>query len=219
MLSVLEYKSSVAYYDETWKVMDDVLYRLCRDNPDHARRSSVCAKLWIIGRTYATGIERKVATSGTQGSSMSQVTEHFLAHANEIDSWFRELRNTDEPLNAEKLSLIVTIHGRMVRLLCPITHRYQSTRSFVSKYMHFHNPAVPIYDSVAVTALTGLLRWNKTLSVFEMPTDADQEYGWYTMRFFGLYQKARAIGLIPTVRHLDHYLLSLADSSYTNVAD
>lgn len=214
--SAADYQNSVAYYEATWRVMDDTLYRLCRENPDHSRRSSVCAKLWVIGRTYATGIERKVATTGSQGSSMSQVTQHFLSHSAEIDGLFDELRDVTEPLDPEKLKAIVSIHGRLVSLLCPITRKNQSTRSFVAKYMHFHNSAVPIYDSVAVAALRGLLRWNDALAVFEMPTDADKEYGWYAMRFFGLYEQVRTVGLGPTVRHVDHYLLSLAESSYTN---
>src|SRR4051812_35154771 len=140
--------------------MEKTLSRLGRENPDHARRSSVCAKLWIIGRTYATGIERKVATTGSQGSSMSQVTDLFLSHAPEIDGLFDELREITEPLDLVRLKAIVSIHGRLVSLLCPITRKNQSTRSFVSKYMHFHNPAVPIYDSVATAALRGLIRWH-----------------------------------------------------------
>jgi hypothetical protein len=217
--SVVDYQNSVAYYEATWKVMDDALYRLCRENPDHARRSSVCAKLWIIGRTYATGIERKIATTGSQGSSMSQVTEHFLSHASEIDTQFDELRTLIEPLNPEKLKSIVAIHGRLVTLLCPITRKNQSTRSFVSKYLHFHNPAVPIYDSVATGALRGLLRWHNSLAVFDMPPDADEEYGWYVMRFYGLYKQVQATGIRPTVRHVDHFLLSLAESSYTGTTE
>jgi hypothetical protein len=215
----VNYRQSIAYYEETWKVMDNALYRLCRENPNHARRSSVCAKLWIIGRTYATGIERKVATAGTQGSSMSQVTEHFLVHADEIDDLFSELRPIIEPLDPSKLKTIVHLHGRLVKLLCPITRKAQSTRSFVSKYMHFHNPAAPIYDSVATAALRSLLRWHKGLAVFQMPSDADEAFGRYVMRFYGLYEQLRCAGLRPTVHHVDHYLLSLAESSYTGTVE
>src|SRR5688500_19734877 len=96
--AITAYKDACTYYDNTWKVMDEALYRLCRENPDHARRSSVCAKLWIIGRTYATGIERKVATTGSQGSSMWQVAKHFLSHAEKIDGLFAELRGVAEQL-------------------------------------------------------------------------------------------------------------------------
>ena len=102
---------------------------------------------------------------------------------------------------------------------CPITRKNQSTRSFVSKYMHFHNPAVPIYDSVATAALRRVVRWHDGLAVFDLPPDADEEFGWYVMRFFGLYEQVRSAGLRPRVRHVDHYLLSMADSSYTGTPE
>ena len=41
-----------------------------------------------------------------------------------------------------------------------LTTSFQITsprRSFVSKYLHFHRPAIPIYDSVASKALSGLM--------------------------------------------------------------
>jgi hypothetical protein len=78
---------------------------------------------------------------------------------------------------------------------------------------------VPIYDSVATAALRGLLRWHNDLAVFDMPPDADEEYGWYVMRFYGLYKQVQAAGIRPTVRHVDHFLLSLAESSYTGTVE
>jgi hypothetical protein len=212
-VSAATYNELVALSEQTWKVTDQTLYRLCRENPGHADRSAVCAKLWIIGRTFATGIERKVKTDGTQGSSMSQVADHFCKHSTEIDSWFAELAGIAEPLDATKCKSIVSIHGRMVGLLCPITRRNQSTRSFVSKYMHFHNPAVPIFDSLAFGVLRGLARWNHSMALFEMPTEKDESYGWYVMRFLALYKQLEAAGLMPSVRHLDYYLLSLVSNS------
>jgi hypothetical protein len=80
-INAAAYRRHVAYSEKTWNVTDQTLYRLCRENPDHNRRSSVCAKLWIIGRTFVTGIERKVATKRTQGSSMSQVADLFVRRA------------------------------------------------------------------------------------------------------------------------------------------
>jgi hypothetical protein len=213
--SAEKYHQSVTYYSETWQVMDNSLYRLCRDNPGHSSMSAACAKLWIIGRTYATGIERAIATTGKQGSSMTQVAEFFLKHSGSIESWFEELRPLVEPLDSEKLCKIVSIHGRLVHLLRPITRRNQSTRSFVSKYMHFHNPTVPIYDSVASAALRRLMRWNNSFSVFSVSPDADDEFAYYLMRFFALYEKIRTTRLPVSVRYVDHYLLSLAESSYT----
>jgi hypothetical protein len=79
--------------------------------------------------------------------------------------------------------------------------------------MHFHNPAVPIFDSLASGALCSLVRWSNDMAVFGMPRSADEWYGWYVMRFLSLYEKLTAAGLKPTVRRIDYYLLSLAGSS------
>lgn len=214
-----DYKESVAYYEKSWRVMDETLLRLCREHPDHTSAASVFAKLWIIGRSYATGIERKIATDGTQGSSMSQLATHFLGSGKELDRLFDELRTVAEPLAPAKLRTIVSVHGRLVALLRPITRRGQSPRSFVSKYIHFHNPAVPIYDSVAVAALSGVVRWNNELMVFDMPGDADEAYGWYVMRFFQLYKKIESEHLPLTVKYLDNYLLGLGGSSEQGIQE
>ncbi len=207
------YRRAVEYYEKQWRTMDDVLYRLCRDHPQHNSRSSVSAKLWIIGRTYASGIERKVLSKKTQGSSMSQIANHLVHQALKIDALLSSLHGLSEPLDSGKLGTIVEIHGRLVDALRPITRKRQSTRSFVSKYLHFHNPVVPIYDSVAKQALRGLVPWKCRLAI-PPSGDADSEYAGFVARFFALYEAARLAGLPANVRHLDHLLLTMVDSSY-----
>ena len=211
------YQMAAAHYEETWRVMDNTLYGLCREHPTHTERSSVCAKLWLIGRTYATGIERKVKTTGSQGSSMAQITDHFIAHAGEIDSLLGELQECAGALSPPSLLKIAVVHGALGSLLCPITRGGQSTRSFASKYLHFHNPTVPIYDSVAFSMLRREVRWNKALE-FAAPGGADLEYARFLARFYKLYCDIRQSGQEPTVRHVDHYLLTLAKSAYSGAA-
>ncbi|MEW5826372.1 MAG: hypothetical protein AB1778_06020, partial [Candidatus Bipolaricaulota bacterium] len=67
ILSVDDYRRAVADYEHSWRATDEALYDLCRRHPDHADQAGVNAKLWIIGRTYATGIERKIPANGKQG--------------------------------------------------------------------------------------------------------------------------------------------------------
>src|SRR6516225_8308780 len=69
MFSASEYRKSLADYRAKWCAIDETLYDLCRRYPDHSDLRGINAKLWIIGRTYATGIERKIFTQGSQGSS------------------------------------------------------------------------------------------------------------------------------------------------------
>lgn len=200
-------------YEDHSSAIDEALYRLCRQHPDHRSSNSVNAKLWIIGRTYATGIERMIPTKGTQGSSLSQLADHMLGHGHELDAIFGRLAEIVEPLTPDKLAVILAEHGSLVNLLKPVLRRKQSPRSFASKYMHFHCPAVPILDSVASVAIQPFVRWNRRLAVFDPPPEADPEYTRFVMRFWRLYEQACRDRPSVGVKLLDHYLLCAEDGS------
>jgi hypothetical protein len=206
-----DYGRSQDEYAAEWGVLDETLYELCRKNPCHVPSDAVFAKVFIIGRTYSTGIERQVKSKGSQGSSISQVAERFVTNGKELDDSLRRLSTISEPLGPEKLQTIVETHGRILRLLQPITRKGQSPRSFVSKYIHFNNPAVPIYDSYAESGVRSLVRWSEKLEVFKITPDADKEYAWYVMRFLVLYRYVESKQLPLKTKLLDHYLVWLTD--------
>lgn len=206
-LSSEHYRCAVTNYNRTWQPTDEVLYGLCRRYPGHGDEAGVNAKLWIIGRTYATGIERKVPANGKQGGSMSQLAAHLLKHAREMDAIFTRLGDVAEPLDPDKLRTIIGLHGRFIALIRPVLRANNSPRSFASKYMHFHCPAVPIIDTYADWACRKMVRWDRSFCLFDLPAGADEYYAWYVLRFWQLYQRAQASGLKPTVKHLDYYLL------------
>jgi len=152
--SVRDYKKACRDYRLNWKARDDALRGLCRKFPDHQRRDGVNAKLWIISRSYATGIERRIKSAGTQGSSMETLADHFWRRRTSVDNIIKSLRGVREPLTPSKLEQIANAHGKLLRVVRKVLRRKrQSPRSFVSKYLHFHNPAVPIFDSVVVKGL------------------------------------------------------------------
>lgn len=202
------YRSALADYDRSWRATDEALYELCRRHPNHGDAGAVNAKLWIIGRTYATGIERKIPSNGKQGGSMSQLAEHLLKHARQADDIFGRLSGLAGPLDPDKLRTILDLHGRFITLVQPVLRQNQSPRSFASKYMHFHCPSVPIIDTFAEAACRKMVPWKKSFCLFDLPANADETYAWYVLRFWQLYQQARASGLEPSVKHLDYYLLS-----------
>src|SRR5580692_7458528 len=65
-------QATMADYKENWQLTDEVLLRLCRDHPNHDTQASVNAKVIIVGRSYATGIERKVTSTGGPGGGIAQ---------------------------------------------------------------------------------------------------------------------------------------------------
>jgi hypothetical protein len=203
-----QYLSANIRYDAEWSLIDETLYRLCRENPNHSSRPSVFAKVFIIGRSYQTGVGSLVVTRGVQGSPISQVAECLLKHGKTLDKWIGALSGDIGPAD---LRAIVDVHGRILNLLKPITRKWKSPRSFVSKYLHFHNPAVPAYDSYAESSLNGLVPWDETLNVFDAPRAADHEYDRYVKRVLRLFSVLEKKELIVSVKHLNHYLLWIAD--------
>lgn len=203
-----DYEKSVTNYKNQWRTLDGVLYTLCRDYPRHDKMDGINAKLCIIGRTYSTGIERKIQSNDTQGSSMLQLADYFFKHRTEIDAIIGDTSALVEPLTKDGIVAILIAHEKLVRLLTGITQNNYRPRSFVSKYLHFHNPVFPIYDRVASRRIRQIVPLQSVRAIdFEVDDRSDSKYNDYVRRFFGLYQHSRARGLPITVRSLDFYLL------------
>jgi hypothetical protein len=203
-----QYEQSVADYAQRWQKLDEYLYRLCRENPTHSCYGFMNAKIFMIGLTYETGIKRGVPTKKTQSSSISQVTDLFLKHQKELDLLFTRLYQISEPLTASNLPEILEIHGRMVEILRVLTRNGRSSRSFVSKYMHFHNAVVPPYDSFAAAVISSLVpKSSIDVEGTAIPKKGDKVYADYARRFLMLYESLKQMNLTVTVRSLDYYLV------------
>ena len=209
-ISLDEYNRALHDYNLEWRQTDDVLYALCRKYPRHTDRGGVAAKCWIIGRTYATGIERQITSDGQQGDSMSKLVSSLVAHASQVDVLVDRLRPLREPLTSDALATIIDVHGQFVHLLREIVRSDETPRSFAAKYLHFHCPLVPIYDSVVAGIIPRLVRWRDSLMVFPKPDNADEEYASFCYRFWNLYEQARRdLGDRVCVRLLDYHMLVL----------
>jgi hypothetical protein len=203
------FRALVRDFKEESELLYRTLRQLCTEYPGHGEMKEVYAKVWLIGRGYATQIERKVKSENTPGSALSKVAKHILASGVEIDSLLRQLPDREERLTREVVQSILRVHGQFSNLLKSITSGHNA-RSFVSKYLHFHRPVVPIYDSVANASLTKLVRWHKDIDIQRVHPDEDDQYRWFVSRLLQLNERARAAGLDPTVRDLDWFLVGLA---------
>lgn len=209
-ISWQEYEKACRDYQENWILQNKTLYDLCKKHSHHGDIQTVNAKLWLIGRTYATGIERMIPSKGGQGSSLTQLAEHIYKNRKTMDSIFKRLTPINEPLSLEKLKVIVKEHGRFVKVLSNKLSKKRSARSFASKYLHFHCPAVPLYDSLANKELRKMVRWDDRYETFEMPAGSDEEYYYFVARFWQLYQQLRGARKSASVRFVDCYLLWMA---------
>jgi hypothetical protein len=96
-----------------------------------------------------------------------------------------------EPLTSADFRDIVVTHAALLALLRGITRPDETPRSFAAKYLHFHNPVVPIYDEYARTSLTKLVPWQSGAVPFQQPAGADRDYWEFCVRFARLYDARR----------------------------
>jgi len=194
----------VRAFDDDWGAVDEILYRVCREHPDHTSRRSIMAKLILIGRTYAAGIERLV-TPPKGKQAVELIGDCLERHGVEVDAIITGLDGVAEPLTSTAMRLVVRQHGRLTSLLANDITAGKSPRSFVSKYLHFHMPVVPIYDSYCDSLLTRLVPWDAD-AAFDPPEAVDGAYYHFCVRFLRLCEACRGAGIDATVKDLDAFL-------------
>jgi len=205
---------TTAQFDRDWGGVDDVLRELCRRHPEHTDRRSVTAKVALIGRAYSAGLERRVTPPEGQ-QAIVVIADYFERHGAKVDEILAPLHPIDEPLSLQGMAIIVGVHGRLTQFLVGVTTDGKSPRSFASKYLHFHNPAVPIYDSYALADAIRSVRWDATEIPFACPPDGDDVadgYYQFCVRFWRLLEACRNDGREVSVKSLDTYLWSVPTS-------
>lgn len=195
---------AIKNYEASWKPVDKELYDLCRRRPGHDDFADVYTKVAVIGRVYEAGVAR--AWRG-EGDPESEVTRVLIEHADLIQNGLAGLGNRSFDRHAA--GWIVELHGHLARVISLGTEGVLLA-SFVSKYLHFHSPVVPIYDSNAQAAvgqfvdraLVGPIRD----ALATLPERA-RAYRNFVAAFVVLYERAYAeTPLKPTVKELDHLL-------------
>lgn len=143
---------------------NEVLYRMCAEQPGHNDLDVVEGKMWLIGRAYAATIERRAG----DGFSLRRGLAGNKDALAEIDDWLQGIRGITE-VNHENVGKVIAVHKKFVDLISGIIIKGNPNpkavdpakvimkRSFASKYLHFHAPnAFFIYDSLV---LRGLKDW------------------------------------------------------------
>jgi len=198
-------------FDRDWGGVGEVLYGICCQHFGHSVRREVTAKIALIDRAYSAGLERRV-TPPIGKQAITVIADFVLAHAARIDDIIARLTRLQEPLSSEAMAQIVVAHGRLTALLQRVATDGKAPRSFAAKYLHFHCPIVPIYDSYAAARLTGLVRWDARKVPFERPAEGDADYWDFCVRFLCLYEACLSAGTIVSVKGLDTYLWAVPGS-------
>ena len=197
--------SAAAAFDRDWGGVDEVLYGICREHPVHASRREVTAKIALVDRAYSAGLERRV-TPPPGKQAFTGITDCVLSHAAEIDGIIARVTTLREPLVPADMTEIVRGHGELTALLQKVATDGKARRYFAAKYLHFHSPVVPIYDSYAAAGLVRLVPWKMVEEPFAQPDGADTEYWSFCVRLLWLYEACRQAVPSVSVKNLDAYL-------------
>jgi hypothetical protein len=197
------YEAAAAAYADSWERIDEWLYSLCTAS-GHVERADVQAKITIVGRTYSAGLERHVVLHNGQDDRLVVAAAHLAEHGDAIDECLALLGPATGELTPARLADIVQVHGWFTSLVAEVCRT--SPRSFASKYLHFHCPDVPVYDSYAYAALSADFPLSPGVRPFPKPDGADDEYYSYCCRLWTCYRRATSRGLKPRPKVLDFML-------------
>ncbi len=195
---------AISSYEARWKTVDKELYDLCHRRPSLDDFADVYTKVAIIGRVYEAGVAR--AWRG-KGDPESEITRVLIEQADLIQKGLQRLENRS--FDQQAAADIVELHGHVARA---ISHRTEGVflASFVSKYLHFHCPIVPIYDSYAQATIGKLVDWDLVGPIRDALSTLPEwarAYRNFVAAFVVLYQRAYTeTPLKPTVKELDHLL-------------
>ena len=191
-----------------WMLGNNILYKMCSDHPNHTDPEEIRAKIWLIGRSYAAAIERRTKKKHINDDFYDYVVNEFIKfnRENKFDSKLQSLKNKE--FNEDTLKEILSIHKELVKFFNKLTGKEK--RSLASKYLHFHVPIFPIYDSRANNSINKVVMGNiKDLRLF-----GDKEYSKFCYKIFLFYNFIKdKTGKAPTLREIDTYLIKVANEN------
>ena len=133
---------------------NEVLYRMCRDQPGHTNSDVIAGKIWLIGRAYAAAVERGAGKAilreaREKNKGLPELIALDIAKS-ALDKWLESIDDVKK-VDVENLDRVLAVHRKFVDLLKGLTKGKRATRrSFASKYLHFHKPlAFFLFDSRA----------------------------------------------------------------------
>lgn len=214
-ISSTDYRTACQFHRKNLGRTDEVLYRLCRQHAAHDRQDWVHTKVLLIGRGFATGIERQVRATSGPGSAIWQVSVLLHENGRTVDRILASVSGVSEPfdkIGVDGLRALVSAHGKFCVLLKQITGT-KTAPSFASKYLHFHRPIVPMYDQWAYDRAWAYRPRQWQVEGFRAPKQAEGGFACYVQCFWHVYRSLReAPGLSGqvSVRLVESFLGGLA---------
>ncbi len=136
---------------KTGIIGNGILYDLCKKYFYHDNPDAINAKIWLIGRAYASTIERRKKYLNNPSDDFYEKRVIPIIMKSEIDQKLSTIRKYRSVTNDNILD-ILKVHKYLLDIFEKISG--QKKRSLSSKYLHFHlRQLFFIYDSRAKRAL------------------------------------------------------------------
>lgn len=183
-----------------------MLYNLCKEYPNHNVPDEIQAKIWLIGRSYAASIERRSKSDNKHINDdfYDYVIKEFIKFnkINEFDDKLKMLKGQE--FGEENIKEILKLHKELTNFFYEVTGKEK--RSLASKYLHFHNPIFPIYDSRANNSINNIVK-GKT-----QKEEGDKNYSTFCYKVLFLYDFIKKENKkSPNLREIDTYLIECAN--------
>lgn len=194
-----------------WFFGNSILYNMCSENITHNDEGVVIGKIWIIGRSYSTSIERRKINNSDDIENDDFYTKIvapvMLINGDELDYRIRMLQS-EERLNRDNIKDVIALHKFVVNLFFDMSG--VKKRSLASKYLHFHLPhIVYMYDSKAESEIKKYVKKNMDIKSLIGDSIKDEEYANFMGRVLMLDELIQEeFGEKLTPQQLDAILMS-----------
>ena len=194
--------------NKKWMLGNNVLYKLCSNFPGHTNPEEIRAKIWLIGRSYAASIERrsKKNKKHINDDFYDYIVQKFIKFNKEhkFDEKLNKLKN--KKFNEDTLKKVIALHYELTKFFKKLTGKEK--RSLASKYLHFHIPIFPIYDSRANNSIKKIVVGKTKINDFT----CDEEYSKFCNKILFLYNYIKdKSGKSSTLREIDTFLIKNAN--------
>lgn len=90
-----QYKEYLARKNSRWEFGNNILYKMCEENPLHKDADVLIGKILLIGRSYAAAIERRKNADDYKGDDFYSdvVAPKMLEIGDELDNRIESLKN------------------------------------------------------------------------------------------------------------------------------
>ena len=191
-----------------WALGNKILYNMCSSYPLHTESEEIRAKIWLIGRSYAAAIERRKTKQDINDNFYDVVIKEFIQFNKEknLDGRLEKLKS--QKFNEECLNEMLLLHYDLTRFFFNLTKLEK--RSLASKYLHFHSPIFPIYDTRAKDSINKVVKGNIKIPKII----GDKEYSKFCHKILFLYNYIKEMtGGEVSLRDIDRYLVSVANKN------